>query len=239
MTKILVVDSSLSGVAMALVDQAKGPEPIAVELHVENMGAVAAIGGLAKRVLQEAGVRVSDLAGVAVSAGPGSFTGIKVGLAFVNGLAAAFASPLPILGLSAAEAAAERYWIEQGSQGTLALFIPATRTHGFLAVHGGQALAPACLIDVEGNAKALIEALPDDAKLAVFSRWPLCDSLTKGLGRSLLELAPWQVCREAIYGMAKRAVDQWPNGFLSTPPAPRYLRLSTAEERLQGLSKEV
>ncbi len=232
---ILVVDSSLSGVSMAVI-RPGDERPLAFELHVENMGAVAAIADLAERVLASAKAGVKDLGGVAVSVGPGSFTGIKVGLAFVYGLQQA-RPELPVLGLSAVEAAAERYFIQQGSDCPMALFVPATRTHGFVAVHAKDGAQAARLIDVSGEeAGRFVESLREDTRLGVFSRWPLCDSLTKEKGRSLLELAPASVCQEAIYGMARRAVLNWPDGFQTAAPAPRYLRLSTAEERLQELA---
>lgn len=232
---ILVVDSSLSGVSMAVVRPGH-PDPVASELHVENMGAVAAIADLAERVLAQAKTNLSEITGVAVSSGPGSFTGIKVGLAFVYGLQAARPG-LKIMGLSAVEAAADRIWQTQGSAGTFALFLPATRTHGFVAVRSEQGLAEARLIDLSApEGRDLVATLPEDAKLGVFSRWPLCDSLTKEMARSVLELAPGHVCQEAIHGMATKAAHNWPGGFQDSAPAPRYLRLSTAEERLKELA---
>ena len=51
-----------------------------------------------KQILQKAKLRVSDLDGFAVGLGPGSFTGLRVGIATVKGLAAA--SGKPALGVS-------------------------------------------------------------------------------------------------------------------------------------------
>lgn len=47
--------------------------------------------------LTEAGAKVTDLTGLAVSIGPGSFTGLRVGLSFAKGLAHAL--ELPIVGV--------------------------------------------------------------------------------------------------------------------------------------------
>jgi len=49
-------------------------------------------------LLAEAGMAVGDLAGIAAVAGPGSFTGIRIGLAAVKGLAEA--ANLPVVTLS-------------------------------------------------------------------------------------------------------------------------------------------
>jgi tRNA threonylcarbamoyladenosine biosynthesis protein TsaB len=59
---------------------------------------------LCDEALGAAGARVADLAGIACGAGPGSFTGLRVGLAVVKGLALPF--DLPLLLISSLEALA-------------------------------------------------------------------------------------------------------------------------------------
>jgi tRNA threonylcarbamoyladenosine biosynthesis protein TsaB len=46
------------------------------------------------RVLKDTGLTVSDLVGVAVAIGPGSFTGLRIGLSTVKGLALATGNPV-------------------------------------------------------------------------------------------------------------------------------------------------
>src|SRR5262245_28797949 len=46
------------------------------------------------RLLQDCGWSMSDLDGLAVSVGPGSFTGLRVGIATVKGLALAMSLPV-------------------------------------------------------------------------------------------------------------------------------------------------
>ena len=57
-------------------------------------------------LLKKAGLRWKDLDAVAAAAGPGRFTGIRVGLAFAE--VAAFQLKIPALALSRLEAAAEK-----------------------------------------------------------------------------------------------------------------------------------
>jgi tRNA threonylcarbamoyladenosine biosynthesis protein TsaB len=56
------------------------------------------------RLLKETGIVFSELSGIAVTVGPGSFTGLRIGLASAKGLA--MASSLPLLGVSTLEAMA-------------------------------------------------------------------------------------------------------------------------------------
>lgn len=58
--------------------------------------------GLVDATLAAAGLDLAALEGVAVSAGPGSFTGLRIGAAFAKGLA--YASALPLVGVPTLEA---------------------------------------------------------------------------------------------------------------------------------------
>ncbi len=58
-----------------------------------------------RKVLQEAGLRVSDLAGVAVGLGPGSYTGLRIGLTAAKTLA--YAAGIPLVGLNSLEIIAQ------------------------------------------------------------------------------------------------------------------------------------
>jgi tRNA threonylcarbamoyl adenosine modification protein YeaZ len=56
------------------------------------------------RLLQEQGLEPGDLAGIGVAAGPGSFTGVRVGMATAKGLS--YALGIGLLGISTLEALA-------------------------------------------------------------------------------------------------------------------------------------
>jgi tRNA threonylcarbamoyladenosine biosynthesis protein TsaB len=57
-----------------------------------------------KSALDRAGLSLSDLDGIAVDVGPGSYTGIRIGIATAKGLA--FPENIPVCGVSSLEAAA-------------------------------------------------------------------------------------------------------------------------------------
>lgn len=47
-----------------------------------------------EELLKKAGIESSDLSGICVFVGPGSFTGLRIGLSFANGLAFALSIPV-------------------------------------------------------------------------------------------------------------------------------------------------
>lgn len=96
---ILGIESAIGGGSIALYREGNklsswtGDEPIArAEALLPNI----------ERILADNGLTIRDLTHIVVSKGPGSFTGIRVGLATVLGLRAAL--PVKCLGLTALEA---------------------------------------------------------------------------------------------------------------------------------------
>ena len=67
---------------------------------------------MAEDLLKNCGVSVSDLTGVAVAAGPGSFTGVRIGVSAAKGLA--WGGDLPCWGVSTLEAMALGLGIRDG-----------------------------------------------------------------------------------------------------------------------------
>ena len=67
---------------------------------------------MAEDLLKQCGKSVSDVTAVAVAAGPGSFTGVRIGVAAAKGFA--WGGELPCYGVSTLEAMAESLGIYQG-----------------------------------------------------------------------------------------------------------------------------
>ena len=69
-------------------------------------------------VLAEANVTLSALNGLIFGQGPGSFTGVRIGVGVAQGLA--FAANLPVVGVSSLQAMAQQAYIEFGEEQVLA-----------------------------------------------------------------------------------------------------------------------
>ena len=65
-----------------------------------------------KRVFQSAGMNPSDLSAVAVSAGPGSYTGLRIGVGAAKGLC--FGCDIPLISLPTLEIIAQEIHVEDG-----------------------------------------------------------------------------------------------------------------------------
>jgi len=69
-------------------------------------------------VLAEANVTLSALNGLIFGQGPGSFTGVRIGVGVAQGLA--FAANLPVVGVSSLQAMAQQAYIEFGEEQVIA-----------------------------------------------------------------------------------------------------------------------
>lgn len=99
--KILAVDTALGACSTALTDGAK---TLARRFVPMERGHAEALAPMVEDVMREAGIRFSEIDRLAVTTGPGTFTGQRVGLAFMRGLRLALKRPL--IGVTTLEAMA-------------------------------------------------------------------------------------------------------------------------------------
>ncbi|HVT09172.1 MAG TPA: tRNA (adenosine(37)-N6)-threonylcarbamoyltransferase complex dimerization subunit type 1 TsaB [Polyangia bacterium] len=87
----LCLDTSTPTARVAVIDadaQVRFSAEVTADRHAGHLMPLCA------QALQAAGVRAADLAGIACGAGPGSFTGLRIGLAAAKGLAMPTGVPL-------------------------------------------------------------------------------------------------------------------------------------------------
>ncbi|HBR96966.1 MAG TPA: tRNA (adenosine(37)-N6)-threonylcarbamoyltransferase complex dimerization subunit type 1 TsaB [Gammaproteobacteria bacterium] len=128
-------------------------------------------------VVAEAGITVQQVTGLAYAHGPGSFTGIRVGAGFIQGIA--MGTGLRVAGVSTLAALAHRASREQGNQAVIAS-LDARMQEVYVAAYrvAASSIVEAVLPDCVTRPDAV--ALPLDAAQAwvgVGSGWTACDGV--------------------------------------------------------------
>ena len=95
--RVLAIDTALAACSAAVLDTEHGGIVAAESLPMAR-GHAEALMPLVARVMDQAGMAFSDLDRVVVTTGPGSFTGLRVGIAAARGIA--LAVDKPAVGLS-------------------------------------------------------------------------------------------------------------------------------------------
>jgi tRNA threonylcarbamoyl adenosine modification protein YeaZ len=100
---LLGTDTALGACSAAVLD---GERVLAHEHLPMQRGHAEALAPMVERVMREAGITFPQLDRVAVTTGPGTFTGQRVGLAFARALGVALAKP--VIGITTLDAMAEQ-----------------------------------------------------------------------------------------------------------------------------------
>lgn len=201
-----------------------------------------------REVLDEAGVGVSDVGGFLVGRGPGSFTGVRIGISTAKGLARG--ANVPLMGASTLDACAWTAW-KAGTRGLLGVAADAMRGEVYPALYTLDDEGPHRMFERERVVKAAV-AVEEWAARADADELQLTgDGLVRygklfeeaGLmGRALSRDLWWPTGEGVLLAAA------CPEGLAaagSTDPAavlPVYTRLSDAEEnerRRLGLAESV
>ncbi len=102
MERILLIETAADSCSAAI---AEGSAIIASRLITEPRQQAAMLAVIIRECLQEAGMDIKDCAAVAVSSGPGSYTGLRVGVSTAKGLC--FGSGIPLIGIDTLEVIAQ------------------------------------------------------------------------------------------------------------------------------------
>jgi tRNA threonylcarbamoyladenosine biosynthesis protein TsaB len=131
---ILAIDTALDACAAAILDTDAGT-PIAQESLAMKRGHAEALMPLIGRVIKQSGIGFFELDRIAVTTGPGSFTGLRVGISAARGIA--LAAGKPVVGLTTLSAYAAPVVSESGGHPVISA-IDARHDHVYFQVVGGD-----------------------------------------------------------------------------------------------------
>jgi tRNA threonylcarbamoyladenosine biosynthesis protein TsaB len=204
---VLGLDTCLNACSVAVRD---GERVLAHASQAMARGHQERLAPMAQAVMAEAGLGFSSLDRVGATVGPGSFTGLRVGVAFAKGLASALA--IPAVGVGSLEALAA------STEGLVAAVIDARRDQVYLQVFeaGEPLMAP--------------DVLPIGVAAARLAELALGRPLTLvGSGAPLLAAAAPGARVLTPEGCDARQVARLAAARGSTPIRPLYLRAPDAK----------
>jgi tRNA threonylcarbamoyladenosine biosynthesis protein TsaB len=170
---ILAIDTALDACAAGVLDT-DADRLIAQESQLMKRGHAEALMPLIARVMKESGIAFADLDRIAVTTGPGSFTGLRVGLSAARGIA--LAADKPVVGLTTLAAYAAPIVSRNGVQPVISA-IDARHDHVYFQVvrgDGGPLIRPrvASIEEALGAAQFGAPHLVGNAAQILADRWP-------------------------------------------------------------------
>jgi len=170
---ILAIDTCLDACSVAVASDGR---TLARASETMARGHQERLAPMAQAMMTTAGLAFADLDRVAVTVGPGSFTGLRVGLAFAKGLALAL--DIPCVGIGTLEALAAS---AEAGAGFVASCIDAHRGQVYLqAFIDGQAVMAPDVLPVAIAAARLAELWPGGPATLVGSGAPLLGRVIPG-----------------------------------------------------------
>lgn len=234
MSILLAMDTATEEVAIGLGEvSGRGVRTLGeLNLDVPRASLTHLVPGIA-RLLEATGLHPADITAVAVGRGPGSFTGVRIGVATAKGVAQGLGVPLH--GVGTLDAVAERFAEHEGLVGIVGDAMR-KEVYPLLFECGGGEVRRLGGYSVARPADAAAEWAAGDERpilLAGNGLRKYADVFTEALGSraSLAPASSWTPTGAALLSAAWRAMRDGETG--EGEPAlvlPIYTRLSDAEE---------
>ena len=145
MSYILNIDTAVTTASACL---AKDDQPVILQINPSQKDSASWLHTAIKELVEKAGISLHQLDAVAISAGPGSYTGLRVGMSAAKGLCFALQKPLITINTLQMMAAAA----QDGDAALLCPMIDARRMEVFTAIYDQkleEVLSPANIILTE------------------------------------------------------------------------------------------
>lgn len=205
---ILAVDTALGACSVAVLD---GEKILAHRFEEMARGHAEALAPMAEETMREAAVTFAQLNRLAVTTGPGTFTGQRVGLAFMRAMKVAL--KIPLIGVTTLEAMAAATGAERA-----AAIHDARRDEAYLLLcdKGETVLAPAVM--------PFKEAL---GRIQTFGHCALCGTGAPAANAALGDAFPLAAIRQPDALWVARLALTRPASDIA--PGPLYLRAPDAK----------
>ncbi|MEG1657930.1 MAG: tRNA (adenosine(37)-N6)-threonylcarbamoyltransferase complex dimerization subunit type 1 TsaB [Oscillibacter sp.] len=233
--KILALETSAKAVSAAVTE---GETLICSAYQNTGLTHSRTLMPMVEAMLQNAELSMADIAAIAVAAGPGSFTGIRIGVAAAKGLA--FAAEKKVVGISTLEAMA---WNVKHMDGLILCAMDARRNQIYNAVFEAK---DGALTRLTPDRAIALSQLSDELKnsekrkIIVGDGAELC--YTHLLEKEIsCQLAPPHLVMQTAVSVGFAAWKAVQEGRLQSAQelVPAYLRISQAErERTERIKKE-
>ncbi len=172
---ILAIDTALTSVSVCILDGATA-QPLQVHSQPMLRGQAEAIIPLVEKTIGAVPEGFASIERIAVTVGPGSFTGIRVGISAARGIA--LARRLPLVGVSTLAAFAAPFMATQGSD-VIAASVDAR--HGLVYIQafasGGRMIIPPRAMPVRDAIRALgsgpVRFVGSGAPLMAIEAWSM------------------------------------------------------------------
>ena len=216
---LLAVDTSTMQTGLALHD---GSQVLAEMIWQSHQHHTVELAPALAELLKRAEVKVSDMEALGVAIGPGSFTSLRVGLAFVKGLA--LARKLPVIGIPSLDILAAAQPV---AKIPLAAILQAGRTRialGWYKVEANRWKA-------ESEIKiTTVDALADSIDAPTLVAGELTPEERQGLMRKkAIRLAPPSLCMRRPAVLAELAWRRWRSGEVDEAASLAPIYLHTVE----------
>jgi len=216
--RILAIDTALEACSAAVLDTA-APENGVHESIAMSRGHAEALMPLIARVLERASLDFAALDRVAVTTGPGSFTGLRVGIAAARGIA--LAAGKPAVGLSTLAAFAAPLIAADDTLPVVAA-IDARHDHVYLQVFGpgGRTIVAPRLVPLREALRAAATGVPrltGTAAGMLAAAWPAGERPPSLIDARRAPDIDW------VARLGAAAADT------GAPPKPLYLRAPDAQ----------